>query len=210
MNRRSPLFRIACLLILAIVAWTALSSVAFAQAAANSKASSGGGGPAYLLPWALIVMCIGLGLLMVCRTSNRKSRAGPQQYERVSFLDREDADKAVATGKRGGLKRTAQLCKEAKMSMNMSFVGLAVVPVAVFALLQGIKARKLISQDRRLTGETQALTGIVVSVLAIVLWLIIGIAVIASALGGSSGSGGGQSAEPPAAAAAAEAGADGS
>ncbi len=207
MPHRSLFFRIICLLILTLVCWTAVSGAVFAQAAESSKKSSGSGALAYLAPWAVIVMSIGLGLLLVCRTSNRRSRAGPEQYERISFLDREDAEKAVATAKRGGLKRTLEMCKEAQTAMTMSFVGLAFVPVAVFGLMQGLKARKLISQDRRLTGETQALTGIVVSVLAMVLWLIILIAVIASSVGGSSDAGGGESAEP-AAAASAEADAD--
>jgi hypothetical protein len=89
----------------------------------------------------------------------------------------------------------------------MSIVGVFIVPMCVVGLVQGIKARKLISQDRRLSGEDKALGAIIVAVVGLAVWLLIGVFVLVMLLGGSADSGSSSPAEPPAAEAGAEPGA---
>ena len=174
---------------------------------AAEAAESGGkssGGVAWVLPYAFVILCIGLGVFVVCRSARRKERAKPEQYEKVSLIDRGDGEKAVAVEKRHGIMRTKQECKEAKTALTMSIVGVFIVPMCVVGLLQGIKARKLISQDRRLSGEDKALGAIIVAVVGLAIWLLIGVFGLVALLGGSGDSAPSSPAEPPAAEAEAE------
>ena len=186
MSQRSLFFRITCLSILALICWTAVPGVVLAQAAEGSEESPGGGALAYLAPWAVIVMCIGLGLVLVCRSSNRQSRAGPEQYAKVSFMDREDAEKAVATAKRGGLKRVAEPCKEATNALIMASVGLVICAILCpMGLIKGLQAKKMIAQNPRLTGEGQAMAAIVVGGIGTALWILGIIVTVISMMSGS-------------------------
>jgi SNF family Na+-dependent transporter len=58
------------------MAWLGPVAVTVAQAA--EEESEGGGD--YALPYALVILGIGLGLLVVCRESGRRDRAKPEQY----------------------------------------------------------------------------------------------------------------------------------
>ncbi|HBO43297.1 MAG TPA: hypothetical protein DD670_05070 [Planctomycetaceae bacterium] len=59
---------------------------AWAQQAAQAKEESRGAGP-WVLPYALVILCIGLGMMVLCRTSRRSDRARPQQYEALKTKD---------------------------------------------------------------------------------------------------------------------------
>lgn len=59
---------------LSAVAWAYLFGTAWAQGEEEAGAAD------YALPYALVVLAIGLGLLVVCRESNRRERARPEQY----------------------------------------------------------------------------------------------------------------------------------
>ena len=157
-----------------------------------------------MMPYAFVVLCIGLGMFVVCRGARRKERARPEQYEKVSLIDRGDAEKAVAQEKRHGVRRTKQECKEVKTALTISIVGLLIPGVCVIGLLQGMKARKLISQDRRLSGDEKALGAVIMGALGIPIWLLIGVFVLMGLLGGSGDSAPSSPAEPPAAEAEAE------
>lgn len=173
--------------ILAIFCWASAYGVAFA---AEGGESGGGsyGASVWVLPYALVILCIGLGMFVVCRSARRKDRAKPESYEKISLIDRGDADEAVAEEKRHGVQRTKRECKEAKSAMIMSIVGLIIcAPLCIFSLIQGLKARKMIAGDRRLSGDGQALAAVVISAIGIangVLWIFIAIAVMMS--GGAS------------------------
>ena len=189
--------------LLAVCCW--MSTQGLALAAEDSGSGGGSSGALiWLMPYAFVVLCIGLGMFVVCRGARRKERARPEQYEKVSLIDRGDAEKAVAQEKRHGVRRTKQECKEVKTALTISIVGLLIPGVCVIGLLQGMKARKLISQDRRLSGDEKALGAVIMGALGIPIWLLIGVFVLMGLLGGSGDSAPSSPAEPPAAEAEAE------
>ena len=189
--------------LLAVCCWISTQGLALAA----ESSDSGGGGVAWVLPYAFVILCIGLGMFVVCRSARRKERARPEQYEKISLIDRGDAEKAVAVEKRHGVKLAKQECKEAKTALTMSIVGVFIVPMCVVGLLQGVKARKLISQDRRLSGDDKALGAIIVAVVGLAIWLLIGVFGLMMLLSGPGDSGSSSPAEPPVAEAEAEPGA---
>jgi len=68
---------------LTLAGWLAFYRAAFAAQAAPAglpKQEDNGGG-SYVLPYAIVLLGIGLGMLFVCRSSNRRERAKPEQYE---------------------------------------------------------------------------------------------------------------------------------
>ena len=186
-------------LLLAVFCWINVQGLAFA-AEDSGGGASGGGGAAWVLPYFFVILCIGLGMFVVCRGANRKERARPEQYEKISLIDRGDAEKAVAQEKRHGVKRTKQECKEAKTALTTSIIGVFIVPMCVVGLIQGIKARKLISQDHRLSGDDKALGAIIVAVSGLAIWLLIGVFGLMMVLSSGSGDSAPSSPdEPPAA-----------
>ena len=58
----------------------------WAQQAGQAKEESSGAGP-WVLPYTLVILCIGLGMLVLCRTARRSDRARPQQYEALKTND---------------------------------------------------------------------------------------------------------------------------
>ncbi len=87
----------------------------------------------------------------------------------------------------------------------MSLGGVFPPPMCVVGLMQGIKARKLISQDRRLSGDDKALGAIIVAVSGLAIWLLIGVFGLMMVFSGGSGDSAPSSPdEPPAAEAPAE------
>ena len=184
--------------LLAVCCWMSIQVPALAAEASGSGGGSSGG-VAWVLPYAFVILCIGLGMFIVCRSARRKERARPEQYEKISLIDRGDADEAVAQEKRHGIKRAKQECKEAKTALTMSIVGVFIVPMCVVGLIQGIKARKLISQDRRLSGDDKAVGAIIVAVVGLAIWLLIGVFGLMMLLGGSGDSTPSSPDEPPAA-----------
>ena len=189
--------------LLAVCCWISIQGLALAAEASDSGGESSGG-VAWVLPYAFVILCVGLGMFIVCRGARRRDRARPEQYEKISLIDRGDAEEAVAQEKRHGIKRAKQECKEAKTALTMSIVGVFIVPMCVVGLMQGIKARKLISQDRRLSGDDKALGAIIVAAVGLAIWLLIGLFVLLALLGGSGDSAPAGPAEPPAAEAGAE------
>jgi len=82
---RSPTFwRKLKLPALSLLAWTVIHLASLAQAADDSK---GGGGQPYVFSYALVILCVGLALLVVCRSSRRRDRAKGEQYEAKAIAD---------------------------------------------------------------------------------------------------------------------------
>ncbi len=190
--------------ILAILCWVSFSGIALA---AEGESGESYGSSIWVLPYAYVILCVGLGMFVVCRSARRKDRAKPEPYDKISLLDREDGEAAVAQEKRHGIQRTKQESKEAKSALTMSIVGIFIVPMCVVGLIQGIKARKLIAQDRRLSGEDKAFTAIIVSVVGLALWLLIALVGLMMLLSGPGDSAPSSPDEPPAAEAPEEPGA---
>jgi hypothetical protein len=91
MNFRRRFSQAAKAALLAMVTWLAVGGFALAQQAAPAPGAPGrpGMGPnaqkndggEYVTSYALVLAAVGLGVLLVCRTSNRRDRARPEQYE---------------------------------------------------------------------------------------------------------------------------------
>jgi len=60
--------------------WLAFDAAALAQAQQKTAEPEGG---SYVLPYFLVRLAVGLGLLVVCRASHRRDRAKPEQYDEV-------------------------------------------------------------------------------------------------------------------------------
>ncbi len=71
---------------LAMVGWLAVHGTALAQAGIAKKEDNGGG--SYVLPYAIVLLGVGLGMLFVCRSSNRRERAKPEQYEAAKITEK--------------------------------------------------------------------------------------------------------------------------
>ena len=198
MNRSPSCLRKLNYSFLTVCCWMNVQGLALA-AAARGAAEKEASGPSWVLPYAFVILCVGLGMFVVCRSARRKERARPEDYEKTSLLERGDAGKGVIQEKRRGLQRSKQECKDAKTALTMSIIGVFIVPMCVVGLIQGIKARKLISQDRRLSGDEKALGAIIVALAGLGIWLLIGVFGLVIMLSGPADSGPSRPVMPPAA-----------
>ena len=68
--------------------WLILEGSVWAKAvkppATEEKSSNTG---VWVLPYTLVILSIGLGMLVVCRTSRRSDRARPQKYEALKTAE---------------------------------------------------------------------------------------------------------------------------
>ena len=79
MNRLKSICRAIKFLAAVVLCFAATHGTALAQAA-EEKEDGGGRGGAWVLSYALVLLGIGLGMLVVFRSSRRKDRSKPQQY----------------------------------------------------------------------------------------------------------------------------------
>ena len=64
---------------LAALCWTAVYNTAWAQ---DEEVTGGGDkGTSWIIPYFFVVFCVGLGMLVVCRSARRRDRAKPEGYE---------------------------------------------------------------------------------------------------------------------------------
>jgi hypothetical protein len=90
----TPLRRL-ILLASVVAVWTAVYGVALAQEAEEAGGGGGGGGArAYAIPYAMVILGIGVGLLFVCRSAHRRERPKGEEYAATSALA--DIGKAAA------------------------------------------------------------------------------------------------------------------
>jgi len=78
MNRFRSVWRTVKCLILSAVAWLAIHGTALAAA---EEKESGGGAPKWVVSYALIILCVGLGLAVLLHPSKRRDRAKPEVYD---------------------------------------------------------------------------------------------------------------------------------
>jgi hypothetical protein len=72
---------------LAFFGWLAVHGTVLAQQPPNKADSGGGGGGGvYVASYAIVILGIALGLLLVCRPSRRRDRAKPEQYDEKGLL----------------------------------------------------------------------------------------------------------------------------
>jgi hypothetical protein len=63
----------------AVLSWLGLQGLAWAQANA-AKAAQEEESPPYVMPYALVILCLGLGLTVVLNSSKRRDRAKPEVF----------------------------------------------------------------------------------------------------------------------------------
>ena len=62
----------------AMTGWLAMHGIALAQQAEEKKDSGSG---SYVASYAIVLLGVGLGLLLVCRATHRRDRARPENYD---------------------------------------------------------------------------------------------------------------------------------
>ena len=67
--------------------WAVIEGLAWARPATNKAKEEGSGPGDWVLPYFIVVLCISLGMLIVCRTARRSDRAKPQKYEALKTAD---------------------------------------------------------------------------------------------------------------------------
>ena len=85
MSRIEFFWRKAKLVAMAAAMWLAVYGQALAAKKKPEPADAGGGAAesthGWVLPYFILLLAIGLGMLVVCRSSRRSDRAKPKQYE---------------------------------------------------------------------------------------------------------------------------------
>lgn len=66
--------------------WLAVHGTVLAEPPQKKAESEGG---SYVLPYALVILGVGLGLLFVCRSSRRRDRARPEVYDESKAIVKE-------------------------------------------------------------------------------------------------------------------------
>ena len=76
------------ILTLTALLWTAIHGAALARGGAPKQEDEGGGAASsWTMPYFLVILAVGLGMLAVCRPSRRRDRARPESYEGGKPID---------------------------------------------------------------------------------------------------------------------------
>jgi D-alanyl-lipoteichoic acid acyltransferase DltB (MBOAT superfamily) len=75
---------------LALAGWLAVYGVALAQAQQPKKDEPQLNSSTYVMAYILVLFGVALGLLLVCRSSNRRERAKPEQFGEAKAGQKED------------------------------------------------------------------------------------------------------------------------
>ena len=81
MNRLKRLWHSARLFVSVAVVWVGLYGLALAQASDADKKGPDTSAPPYVGPYFVVILCLALGLMVVCNPSRRREKAKPDQYE---------------------------------------------------------------------------------------------------------------------------------
>lgn len=120
MNRSSTPLRRLTVLALVLAASIAVCRIAFAQeddggsgsaaAEVESSGESGGGGgggggggaQAYVVPYTLVILCVGLGIFLICRPVRRRDRPRGEEFKASSLADygKKDVVPVISLGMR--------------------------------------------------------------------------------------------------------------
>jgi hypothetical protein len=88
MNSLKTLARRLCLWAMVWGWWFTIEGTAWAKKAVETSSTEKAGKPSYwVFPYFIVILCIALGMLVVCRTARRSERAKPQTYEELKTAD---------------------------------------------------------------------------------------------------------------------------
>lgn len=87
MNRLKSIYRTLSCWALFLGFWLALEMPVWAKPPTKAVEEESGGGGAWVPSYFLVLLCVALGMLIICRTSQRSERARPQQYEALKTAD---------------------------------------------------------------------------------------------------------------------------
>ena len=73
--------------------WLAIHGTALAQQGMPNKDENGGG--QYVMSYFLVIMGVAVGLLVVCRASNRRDRANPRAMTKRELTSRTSRPRGV-------------------------------------------------------------------------------------------------------------------
>ena len=74
----------------ALVGWLAVYGVALAQVPPKKEDHPSLNSSVYVMAYGLVILGIALGMLFVCRSSNRRERAKPEQFGESKALKQDD------------------------------------------------------------------------------------------------------------------------
>jgi hypothetical protein len=77
----------------ALAGWLAVHGAALAQAPQAPAKAQGGANinsMTYVMAYGVVILGIVLGMLFVCRSSNRRDRAKPEQFAESSLVKKDD------------------------------------------------------------------------------------------------------------------------
>jgi hypothetical protein len=77
-------YRMARVAFFALAGWLTLQAVVWAQPPGAKKEEPQGG--SYVMSYGLVILCIALGMLFVCRSSHRRERARPENYDEAKVM----------------------------------------------------------------------------------------------------------------------------
>jgi hypothetical protein len=167
------------LLLLLVLCLTMACSTAFAQESDDDAVSpedaefTEGIKTATGLPFpffiAVVFLPTGIGIFVLCMSADRRVRDKEEEYKPTRLAETLGGEQQIAP-QGGAPARMAggKQCKEAKSALTLGIVAFLFIPIlGIPAILTGLKAKKLIAQDRRLTGEGAALAGIILGFVAL-------------------------------------------
>ena len=80
------------LALLGTTGWLSLQGIALAQQPQPQKLPEASGGGPYVVAYGLVIMCIALGIMIVCRPGHRRDRAKVEQF--ATEVKKAEAEKA--------------------------------------------------------------------------------------------------------------------
>ena len=84
MKRLQQIYQVARILVFSLAFWASVAAVAWAKRGAPEVKEEGG---SFLLSYAMVVLGIGLGMLVICRSARRRERDKPELYGEKKLLE---------------------------------------------------------------------------------------------------------------------------
>ena len=83
MRRLKSIWRKGASALAVLACWLAIYGTALAQRSVPVEESTKGDATSWLLPYAVVLLFVGLGVFVVCRPTRRRERARPEEYQSV-------------------------------------------------------------------------------------------------------------------------------